>query len=432
MSATMQVTALICFAYLLGPVLAANSCDSMKMGSLNRDSSDCACFFNCTIPQKPIHFQCPRMHLFDKETSICRPFYEVSCDAPIKSANVMNNFGKCKRILCYIDFSKFNALTFHQSACTDIVVTGLHYFEFYQSFIRTQTHIISDMKILNRQLRIIANVDDHSTKVFMNLTKARGATGDLVRATQMAIAGTLRNFTFDGLLRDITNSDATTIETWVKEVSALFKEEQANSGLRKLDLLLKGPAMFDRLNYSPKTLAPFVDAFVYEATDFQGSTPSKTASMTPSALVDQNLNAWVSAVGKDKVIMAIPFYGAGYTLRDPKMTGIGAEIEGPAPSPISKMMGSIPYPEICLIASQFGAKKVSATDTDNTYVYKDNFWMTYEDPGSIVKKVMKYREAVAGFALKHITDDDVLGFCGRSYELLRTVLRACGGNDPFM
>jgi len=87
-------------------------------------------------------------------------------------------------------------------------------------------------------------------------------------------------------------------------------------------------------------------------------------------------------IPKEKLLIGVPFYGRTFTLKDPKIHGIGAPITGEGAKMPSGEDGNANYWEICVNVKTHGWVKVlaDAKQGHDPYAYHQNQWVGYDDP----------------------------------------------------
>ncbi|VDN01867.1 unnamed protein product, partial [Onchocerca ochengi] len=89
---------------------------------------------------------------------------------------------------------------------------------------------------------------------------------------------------------------------------------------------------------------------------------------------------------KQKIIIGIPTYGRGWTLRNVSETAIGAEGIGPSsPSTTNPAGGSAAYWEICEYLKEGGEEKINKKGV-GAYMVKGNQWYGYDNEETVKMK----------------------------------------------
>jgi chitinase len=131
-----------------------------------------------------------------------------------------------------------------------------------------------------------------------------------------------------------------------------------------------------------------------------------------------------------KIIMGMPLYGRGFTLRDPNQNGFYADAQGPIPAgPYVREDGNWGYNEIC---EKFASDNSWTIKRDpyyqSPYAYKGNLWIGYDDVESLKLKAQYAASMNLGGAMVwSIETDDFRGTCGEPYILIKTIHEALNG-----
>ncbi|PON69339.1 1,4-alpha-glucan-branching enzyme [Trema orientale] len=113
----------------------------------------------------------------------------------------------------------------------------------------------------------------------------------------------------------------------------------------------------------------------------------RRAEWAPS--ISRGIQSWIdSGVPRNKLVMGLPLYGHSWELADPNVHGVGAPTVGPGrrPGP-GDDDGIVTYNRIV----QFNRDNNAHVEFDDTnvavYSYAGRYWIGYDDPRSIARKV---------------------------------------------
>jgi len=205
-----------------------------------------------------------------------------------------------------------------------------------------------------------------------------------------------------------------------------------------------GKPTIDRA-YDVKSMSTYLDFINLMSYDFHGGWENKTAHNSPlhprqedveldkEFTVEYAVDYWLK-LGADakKLVVGMPLYGRTFTLADPNQHGIGAKAvgKGGAAGPITRLIGTLGYNEICgMLKSGY---KVYRDDVQKIpYAVSGDQWIGFDDVQSITDKVNFVKsKGLGGGMVWSIDTDDFRGLCGQGkYPLLKTISKLLNGID---
>ncbi|KAF2365040.1 Glycoside hydrolase family 18 catalytic domain [Trinorchestia longiramus] len=181
--------------------------------------------------------------------------------------------------------------------------------------------------------------------------------------------------------------------------------------------------------YDLAKLSPVVDLLYLITYDYHGKWDGATGAPAPlyprtseeGQEREKNVNFTISyvlslGVQPSKVVLALPFFGRSFYLRDTSSTGVGApSLQDGYRGPYSQEDGFLGYNEICELLTQEGIRWTIRRHREHQvpYVYRDNVWIAYDDAQSLAAKMELARSrALGGVFVWAVDTDDFRGRCG--------------------
>ena len=230
-----------------------------------------------------------------------------------------------------------------------------------------------------------------------------------------------------------TNSDMTNMGLLFQDWRAAVNSEAKNSSQKELILTAAVP-------YSPNSDTVYlpvdsiqtnlnwvhVNAYDYHAPGWSNYTGASAALYDPSgqANTDDGIGAWIGrGLSASKLVLALPFFGYAWTLKNPNDNGIGAPATGPAAIAI-KDDGVMRYNRIKSYAQSNGAAIMYNATYVVNYCTVGSTWIGFDDVEAVRIKVSYAREKkLLGYVVWQVPFDDnwalsLAGTYGRDTALL--------------
>ncbi|XP_026668803.1 probable chitinase 10 isoform X2 [Ceratina calcarata] len=153
----------------------------------------------------------------------------------------------------------------------------------------------------------------------------------------------------------------------------------------------------------------------------------------PFKYVVRVTNKWLERVPREhrsKIILGIPVFGQGYTLKFGNFTGAGSPIVDPAidHNYDEQKNGRMSYYQICEKLED--GLWASRRDEEGPYIKRGDQWVGYEDPLSVKIKTAYVRSiGLGGVSLWSIDLDDFQGICGNPWPMLNAATESIGFYD---
>uniref|UniRef100_A0A914I6X7 Protein kinase domain-containing protein n=1 Tax=Globodera rostochiensis TaxID=31243 RepID=A0A914I6X7_GLORO len=260
----------------------------------------------------------------------------------------------------------------------------------------------------------------------------------------------VRRFDFDGIDIDWDNPEGDK-ENYDIFLKAAIEESRVGWARLLITIEVEGKRQIVDRSYNIAGIAEFVDYVLVKGFDFQfdESLEPKTGFNAPlfgpKNESDENkkhwnvadaVNYWISGgMPPAKIVIGIPIFGRGWTLKDSKQRKIAAGTPGSAAKPqrYSKSAGAAAYYEICVMLASSKTQHFFDEETNSSYLITNgNQWFSYEDQQSIRLKLDWLRQnGLAGTYVWALDYDDFNELCPNSksdgaYPLIGTIARELG------
>ncbi|XP_027070848.1 receptor-like serine/threonine-protein kinase SD1-7 [Coffea arabica] len=210
-----------------------------------------------------------------------------------------------------------------------------------------------------------------------------------------------------------TAADATNMETLFNEWGAAVESESRNNSSSKLFLTMAAPYS----QYISEATLPIdsirrnMDWVHVLAYDFYTPVANPEHTGPSAALYDpasnQNtdfgMNSWISGgLPANKIVLALPFFGYAWTLRDPKDNAVGAPANGSAVA----TEGDMTYKAIRDYIQRYNAVSVYNTTYVMKYCSVGSTWIGFDDV-EVVKTKVSYakQRGLRGYAVWQVPND---------------------------
>ncbi|XP_012524289.2 probable chitinase 10 [Monomorium pharaonis] len=150
----------------------------------------------------------------------------------------------------------------------------------------------------------------------------------------------------------------------------------------------------------------------------------------PLSFIVRNASKWieqVSAEQRSKIVLAIPIFGQGYTLKFSNRTDVGAPAQEPGKEGAYTKWrdGKLAYYEVCEKLER--GLWISGRDEEGPYVKQGDQWIGYDDPISVkIKTAFVRAMGLGGVSLWSLDLDDFQGICGNPWPMLNAAARSLG------
>ncbi|KZC14813.1 putative chitinase 3 [Dufourea novaeangliae] len=153
----------------------------------------------------------------------------------------------------------------------------------------------------------------------------------------------------------------------------------------------------------------------------------------PLRYVARVTNKWIDRVPpehRSKIILGLPVFGQGYTLKFGNFTDAGAPIVGPGNGDLyaKQSNGRLAYYEVCEKLED--DRWNSGRDEEGPYIKRGDQWIGYEDPIAVKIKVAYVRSVgLGGVSVWSLDMDDFQGICGNPWPMLNAATESIGFYD---
>ncbi|XP_056636318.1 probable chitinase 10 [Diorhabda sublineata] len=450
-------------------------CDSVGYYS---DSSNCAAYYICKNGLI-YHLSCGNDLMFNPTNGKCdhvnplncRPGETIYIPSSLKEIRLTDEKEKFidkkskvskRNVVCYVTNwafyrkgeGKFVPEHIDQRLCTHVVYAFAS---------------LDPEKLLIKEFDPWADLDNNlyeritslkDTKVLLSLGGWTDSTGDkysrLVsdgsarRKFVIGVVAFLRKYKFRGLQFDwnyptcwqsnCQRGPSTDKANFAKIIQELRKEFDKQSPPLILAAAISGYKEVIDLAYDLPTLGENLDFLSVMTYDYHGAWEGQTGHVSPlygrpgDTYPQYNVNFTMEylvskGAPKEKLLLAIPFYGQSFTLTKKSNYSEGTRSNGPGePGEYTKQPGMLAYYEICnKIKNQRWIANKNNIET-GPYAYSTDQWVGYEDTTSIKRKVELIKSRGFGGAVAWTIDLDDFNnrCCEGSFPLLKTLSRGLG------
>ncbi|XP_043252760.1 probable chitinase 10 [Colletes gigas] len=153
----------------------------------------------------------------------------------------------------------------------------------------------------------------------------------------------------------------------------------------------------------------------------------------PLNYVARVTNKWLDRVPREhrsKIVLGLPIFGQGYTMKFGNFTDARAPIAGPGVEDAyaKQMNGRLAYYEVCEKLED--GQWISGRDEEGPYIKRGDQWIGYDDPLAVKIKVAYVRSTgLGGVSLWSVDLDDFQGICGNPWPMLNAATESIGFYD---
>ncbi|GAU88514.1 hypothetical protein RvY_01201 [Ramazzottius varieornatus] len=290
------------------------------------------------------------------------------------------------------------------------------------------------LKEINPELKLVLSVGGwNNSDEFVAMAK-NGASRSLFAAS---IVADLRKWSFDGVDIDWEYPEPENAQDYLSLLQDLKAAIVADAERTKRPRLILTAAVGNtvRPGYKAAEMAKYLDCINVMTYDYHGMWGAellKTGSNAGFPDVEKSMLDWIAAgVPRESLSMGLAFYGRTWTLSTPEVENrterVGNSALGVGTGGfLTHENGTLSYGEICSGLKAGWTRKMDPV-THTPYAFFGNQWVSYDDSQSLEKKVQwAQNNRLQGVFIWHIGSDDLQGYCGPKFPLLKSVSEILG------